>query len=463
MPATFSVKCPECRATLTSRKPIPGGKLLTCPKCDVMFAAPQPPEDDIVEDVEVLDDDGDVVEDVEVVDESPARKSKRPVAVKSGAANLGFEVVEDDEDDDDPGPRRPQFRSKSKSSGKMGLIIGGAVGGGLLLGGGAFLLWWLLHGAGENPLAFVPSNAPIVGGVDFKGLMDSSLGPNLAPFLGSPAMPFSKLTSTTNTSMNDGIERLVFGGTLGSTPGFTVAVRTARALDTDKLAAAFPGSTKSTVGGKSVLRLPPTGGPTAMFVAGKRTAVFSDLSDDQLGRVASNSGRSSALSSDASTIADHFNKATIWAVITPDDSMRSGMNTALAANPATKAMAGQLQSAKGFGISIGLASGDVELRIGMLCADANAAKQVMDQMKEANEKSKNDPAAKLLMLAMPASVKNLQTEIESSTQYSTDGAMAFMTCRANMATVKFVFEEMKDKLPGLGNPAGGGMNRRGMQ
>jgi hypothetical protein len=136
------------------------------------------------------------------------------------------------------------------------------------------------------------------------------------------------------------------------------------------------------------------------------------------------------------------------------------MGTALNANPATKSMSSQMQSAKGFGISIDLASGDVELRFGMLCSDANAAKQMSEDIKTANENSKNDPAAKLLMLAMPASVKNLQSEIESSMQYSTDGSMAFVTCRASMSTVRFAFEEMGSKLPGLINP-GGEMNPRG--
>lgn len=463
MSAIFTVKCPECRAKLTSRKPIPGGKLLTCPKCDVMFAAPKPPDDDIIEDVEVLDDDGDVIEDVEVVDEAPARNSKRPVALKPGAADPGFEVVDadDDEDDDRPSPR-PKFRTKSKTSGKMGLIVGGAVGGGVLLAGGAFLLWWLVRGSGENPLAFIPSNSPIAGGVDFKGLMSSGLGPTIAPLLGSPAMPFSKLASATDTTLNDGIERIVFGGTLGNSPGFAVVIKTARTIDSDKLAAAFAGSTKTTVGGKSVVRLPPSGGPTAMFVPGKRLAVFSDLPDDQLGRIAGSTGRSSALSSDATEIAERFNKATIWAVITPDDSMRSGMGTALNANPATKSMSAQLQAAKGFGMGIDLASGDIELKIGLLCADANAAKQMSNEIKEANDKSKNDPVAKLAMLAMPASVKNLQTEVESSMQYTTDGSMALITCRVNMSTARYAFEEVGSKLSGLANPAGGGPNRGGM-
>src|SRR5205085_3337554 len=90
MPATtFSVKCPECRATLTSRRPIPGGKLLTCPKCDVMFAAPKPPPADVIDDVEVVEDDLEVVDDVEVVDAAPARPAKRPPPVRSAAINSG--------------------------------------------------------------------------------------------------------------------------------------------------------------------------------------------------------------------------------------------------------------------------------------------------------------------------------------------------------------------------------------
>ena len=73
MPAIFTVKCPECRTTLKSSRPIPAGKLLTCPKCDVLFAAPKPVvlDAEVIEEVEVVED-VDVVEYVEVLDDAGA-------------------------------------------------------------------------------------------------------------------------------------------------------------------------------------------------------------------------------------------------------------------------------------------------------------------------------------------------------------------------------------------------------
>src|SRR5207248_4281744 len=102
MPATFSVKCPECRTTLTSRRPIPRGKLLTCPKCDVMFAAPKAPAGDVIDDVEVVEDDVEIVEDVEVVGEDPSRTPHRapsgrgPRPGRRPVVNAGIEVVDDE-------------------------------------------------------------------------------------------------------------------------------------------------------------------------------------------------------------------------------------------------------------------------------------------------------------------------------------------------------------------------------
>jgi hypothetical protein len=86
------VTCPECRTVLKSRRRIPRGKLLTCPKCEVMFAAPATaPVLEVVDEVEVVEDD-DIVEDVEVIEDAevlddplprPRPKAKQPEEVQS--------------------------------------------------------------------------------------------------------------------------------------------------------------------------------------------------------------------------------------------------------------------------------------------------------------------------------------------------------------------------------------------
>src|SRR5439155_16072881 len=101
MPA-HTVKCPECRTTLKSSKPIPAGKLLTCPKCDVLFAAPKPVvlDAEVIEEVEVVED-VDVVEDVEVLDDDapPRKPARKPAAAaQPSRVNAGIEVVDDDDE-----------------------------------------------------------------------------------------------------------------------------------------------------------------------------------------------------------------------------------------------------------------------------------------------------------------------------------------------------------------------------
>src|SRR5262249_48752640 len=178
-------------------------------------------------------------------------------------------------------------------------------------------------------------------------------------------------------------------------------------------------------------------GPGALAVPNKHIAVFADMSDEPLGRVLKSSGKSSVLSGDLATLASKFGNSTVWAVGSMNDpSFKAGLQAGLSANPAAKGVADALQSAKGFGVSLNVAGSQVEVKIAALCPDAGSAQNAVSKMQQSAEKSKTDGMSKAMMAMMPAAIKTLQEEAESSQQFTTDGAMAVLSFKFNMSTIE---------------------------
>ena len=456
MPETYTLVCPECRKTLTSRRPVPAGTVVTCPKCDVMFAAPKPrpARDDVVEDdVEVVEDDVEVVEDdVEVVESTPSRRAKP--ATRKPAVNEGIEVV----DDAEPArPRRKPAPAFRKKSGNSGLVIGLASALGVLaLAGIGILAWWILGGPGDEPLAYVPSDSGIVGGVDLHGILNSPMATSVGALLGTPAMPFGRLVNATGAPMRDGLDRAVF--VFGDGAGATMIVKTAVPIDTGKVSQVFQGATASKVGGQTAFRLNPPG-PKLLVVPNKQIAIFSDASEDQLSRIARSSGKTSALSGDLGALAAKFTGNTIWAVVGPQalssPAFQGGMQGAIAGNPAAKALGSKLQSTKGLGFSMNLSGNDVDIRIGMLFPDDAAAQSASAELQALNDSSKKDPLSKAMMLAAPAWAKALQSEAEATTKVQTEGPMALMSMRLSLGTLQKALEALSAMMPAAGGAAPG--------
>ena len=444
MAEPFTVRCPECGQRLTSRNPVAPGKILTCPKCDVMFAAPKPPDGDVIDDVEVIDD-VDVVEDVEVVDAKPrAAKPRRP------RVNEGIEVIDD-------APRKPAkaFRSKRKSGGS-GVFVGVAAAVVLLLAGGGALAWWLLgSGGGQEPLAYLPSNSPMAGGANIKAILDSPMAASAASLLGSPAMPFGRLVNATGAPMREGLEQVVFGG---NESGGTMIIKTAVPIDHDKLVASFGGQSPSRVGGQDVYRL---SGPglKSMMLPNKRIAVFSDAADDQLAGIAGSSGKRSALAGDLVLLAGKFANSTIWFVSGAQALANPALRSGLQSSPAGKVLAPAIQSARGFAVSLNLAGSDVDLRFGLLCPDDATAQKTAAELQQANEKSKTDAMSKAMLLAAPPWARKLNAEAESSAKVVSEGPLAVMSMRFSLSAVQEAIDNVsKLMLPGAG---AGGMSQDG--
>jgi hypothetical protein len=207
----------------------------------------------------------------------------------------------------------------------------------------------------------------------------------------------------------------------------------------------FAGSNPTKLGGQTVHRLSGPG-PTAMFVPNKSIAVFSNLPDDQIGKVAGSSGTKSPLTGDMEMLAAKFNGNTIWCIVGPaaisDPNFQSGFRNSMAANPASQPLAQALSSARGFVLAVNLNGSNVDIRVGILCSDEGTAQQTQVELQKANEKSKSDMVSRAMMLAMPAWVKKLQSESESSAQFSTDGSLALMSMSVSMTTLKEAIDAM---------------------
>jgi hypothetical protein len=463
----YSISCPECRTTLKSSKPIPAGKVLDCPKCGVMFAAPAPKpkreEVEVIEDVEVIDD-VDVIEDVEVVDDdTPAKPAARRTPARPGAKpagrkpTVGVEAVDDDEDE----RPRSKFKSKRKSGSNNGLLIGlVAAGLVLVLGGGGALAWWLLSGAGDEPLAYLAADSNIIVGIDGQALLNSQLGPKIEELLNSPALgPLGKYKADVQAQNRDLFQQIVIGvKPEGNDAKGTIILKGDTSWNAEKLAKAFGNPTTKSVGGYSAYQVPVGGGPKAIVVPNKKVALISDLPDDRLSKVLKAGGKTSALTGDTATLVAKAAGNHVWLAIGLDDTMRSqmmaGLNASLAATPAAKPFATAMQQSKGFGLWGKLEGQQVQFSFAMLMSDPAAAQQLTTTMQAESQKAANDLATKAMLALMPAPVKALWDEVQNSAQYTTDGTMAVVSVKVYVVSIEAAINSLGNVASMFGGMAG---------
>ena len=461
MPA-HTVKCPECRTNLKSSRPIPVGKLLTCPKCDVLFAAPKPVLDaEVIEEVEVVED-VDVIEDVEVLDDDtpPRKPARKPAAaVKPSRVNAGIEVVEDDEDDEPrPSLKKPAPRPKRKSGGggaKVVLIVSAAVLGLAVLGGAAWLAFWLLGGGGDEPLAYVPADSTLVIGVDGQALLSSPFGANIEQALNSPlAGPFARYKQETNTPPRELFQKVVVGLKFqGADNKGTIVLKANANWDAAKLAKAFGNPTTQSVGGYAGYKVSMAGSPTTLTTPNKHVAVLSDLPENELSRVLKSGGKKSPLTGDLATLAEKFGSGAIWLVAAPDPAMRdqfmAGFNSMAANNPGAQQAQAALQSVKGLGVAANVTGGQVDLRVGFLCPDAGAAQQLTSQIQSAAPQL---TAALGAIAIFKPNLKQLATELKDGLKFTTDGTLAVISAQLSISSLQTAAGDLNTLVPTPGAP-----------
>ncbi|MFL5331210.1 MAG: hypothetical protein ACJ8C4_20145 [Gemmataceae bacterium] len=244
--AVFSVTCPECKATLKSPKPIPAGKAITCPKCEVMFSAPAPKPTpkaapkrvaanvDADDDIEVLD-----LEDVEIIEEgatakpSVGGKPDRPRSPEGGKRRRSGRMV------------------REKMSTTMLLLIIGAIVLGLAaFGVGGLLIWKYVINAQNEAVAYVPSEAPIVVGLDIKKIMSDTNFSPIVDYALRPT-PINGYFQSANTTPKTMLDRIIVAIDLPDWSKRTVTLLSQVPIDQGKFVQAV-GAKPVTVGGHSV-------------------------------------------------------------------------------------------------------------------------------------------------------------------------------------------------------------------
>ena len=85
----------------------------------------------------------------------------------------------------------------------------------------------------------------------------------------------------------------------------------------------------------------------------------------------------------------------------------------------------------------------------------HVSQKLVADLKQADEQSKNDLMAKAMMAMMPAPIKALEQEAESSKQFTTDGAMAVLSVKFNMSTLEAAIGAATQMAAAFGGGAGG--------
>lgn len=439
--AAFSIKCPECVATLKSSKPVPAGKSITCPKCDVIFKAPA--AEAPVAEFEVIEDEFD---QVEIVDElTAAKEAKAGTAVKR---------------------RRPkqQFKKKSNPWPIILAVVGGLIGVCALGVGGYFAYKFVTTTRTGEPIAYIPENAPMIIGVDLAQLMsDSKIGPMIDGALKS-IPPLSKYLADTNTDVRSSLDKLVFGMGFGpgGVPGSTnVAISSKTPFDKEKLAAAM-GATAATVGGRNgyqiqgnplqkVFLLVPTPNLAAMVIGNQNTV------DD--------AARSAGRAYPSTALAELVNKAStnhIWAVFDlASPLIREQVINSTPPGPERDMM----QSVTSMAVWAKINGPDLEITQIMTTPNAESAKSVSEQLKKSMASQKSNLTYQAMLLAMGA--RGADKDTKETAKVDVDGPRVVYTASVKMSNIYTMVDQMSklpSMLPGLmgpSDPRGGRPGGRG--
>jgi hypothetical protein len=234
---TFNITCPECKKTLKSSKPIAAGKIITCPKCSVMFPAPavKAKPVPVPAGVDVVEED-DEFGDVEIIEDPPKKKEAPKPAPKV------------------PSGDQPRKKRKKKSS--AGLIIGlsaGLVCFAAFIVGAILGVRWLLA-ENNDPVAYLPPKPVVLGSIDISRMMDSTFGPSLEALINSGE--FAAYCQDAGVSPKSAIDRMAFG-IAQSRPGvfstYGLVMVGKSGFDKQKFAKAF-GAKATTFGGRNVFQ-----------------------------------------------------------------------------------------------------------------------------------------------------------------------------------------------------------------
>lgn len=364
---TFSIVCPQCKATLKSSKPVPAGKSVTCPKCSVMFSAPanKPKPVAVPAGVDVVDED-DEFADVEIVEDPPKKKEapKRPIAA--------------------PGADRPRKKRKQKSN--VGFIIGLCAGLMAFAGfvvGAIFGVKWLLA-ENNDPIAFLPAKPVMMISVDTSRVMESPFASSLEALFSSGEM--GAYLKEAGVAPKNAFDRITFG--VGpSRPGVpgavSIVLMSKNGFDKQKFTKAFNASAAE-FGGRKVFQSG-AGLGVQTYVFTSRIAAIIGGTPSEAEDVVRTAGRNSPTTL-AGEMVKRVSGGDAWMVFEP---------AAIVDNPATKAIVAQandvLGKCRNIGFEANLSGDFLEFKSYMLMTSAQAAEAFVDESKKQASASGSNP------------------------------------------------------------------------
>lgn len=501
---SFQFSCPECHAVLKTANPMPAGKMIRCPKCNVFFAMPVHK--------------GAAAETDE--ENAPARSARGPAPdegalrprTKSRPAPVDDEDdLEDDDNDEDARPRRKKkFAKKKKKAGGSGLglaLAGGALVLVLVLVGGTlgfveipgmdwtgFLRSYANKGTGdEELLAYAPADSNLTGALDLVELrkllpnLDTLLSGQQAGQMNGPD-PMADLKEMVGIEPAQ-IDKMVFAGKFSdpgsnpfiqaaSGPPMSLALRSSVPFDQRQMYRFFKKKAADTVSetrhryqGKIYYKYPNDGAHSGpyVFAPSNRTLVFitPSVPVDEVQKIVASDGSTISLTGSGWDVVSKASGHSFWVVLPIQGSIRENLLKSLrnAANlpPNLQPLVPALQKVDSVGVWLGSANDRYVLTAGLLCSDEKAAGSLSSAGKKAFDDAFGGFAGQLklqgMLLLVPPSAKTLIKDLIDHLRFKANGTMAMVTVSAKQSDVRKLIQDLQtsaaQRIPGGGMPPGG--------
>ena len=478
--------CPDCGSTLKSKQALAAGTKIKCPKCQTVFAIPER-------------------NGAADADDEEAPPPRQPVAAgKELAKKAGpkppplrprkEEFAEyDDGDDDDkeevrPKKKKKKFKGKKKSLPVSPALIGGIAGVVLLLvvGGVLGFIWpGFLRSLGNEPLAYVPPNSTFVMAAEVETLIDRvGLGAQVDQWLRqipidpgeiNPAdckketdLEFKELFSQVTIAILSPLPEWQNGKAKG-----VLVIKSKVPFDRSKVAHFFaPKAQGERVKWKTVYKgKSKTGEPTVLYVPTKQVAVIAvNMTDTELEPILASGGMKPLLAPDTLTMVESVRQNQLWFTIPFDSNARQKLQQMIRSAPAgssqeTAAFQAALPNAKGAGAWLSVENNQVKLTMGMMCADADAAKKVTSEAQHSFDKQTKGITGAMQMTVMmafvPEPLRPFAQELLASVRFTAQEATATVSVQASLASIKNVIQMVQQAGPGMFMGGAGGMNPGG--
>jgi hypothetical protein len=459
--------CPDCGSTLKSKQALAAGTKIKCPKCQTVFAIPERNG--------AADTD----------DEEEAPPPRRPVAAgKELAKKAGpkppplrprkEEFAEYDDGDDEAEEVRPKKMKKKLKGKKKPLpinpaLIAGIAGLVLLLVMGYVAGWvWpgFLYQPGSEPLAYVPANSATVFTVNLEVLADQLGNSFYDGFMAAaPIAPLGFSASTfkndTGLELKDMFQQVTVATTEPFNPednssGRQKAVMILKSkvpFDRKKIIAHLKLADsaqrlkwktyyKRTVGSETM----------SVYIPSERLIIWSALPEKEWGEVLTSKGHKPVPTGDLKTMIDTVSANPVWGATIMDAAFKKRLEGLAGFIPVAGASLKEaINAGKSAATWVAIEDGQVKFKVGMMCADGEAAKKVSKSL---------EGVWKLALLAfkgqvtqqieqLPPPIQPVARELLDGVRFTAQDNLAQVSIQLNLRTVKAVSEEMQ-KLGGGG-------------